>query len=91
MVLPRDPSTDSPRPSCSRERLLPYIYTAHRALYDSGVGVLQPLYYQHPKLGEAYRAQLGSIEFGFTPAAQGVVEHTAEWTSLRGSRGPRGE
>ena len=37
-----------------RERLIPYIYTAHRALYDSGVGLLQPMYYQHPKPDGAY-------------------------------------
>jgi len=38
-----------------RERLLPYIYSAHRSLYDSGVGILQPLYYHYPKLEGAYR------------------------------------
>lgn len=39
----------------SREKLLPYIYTAHRALFDVGVGILQPLYFQHPKAEQAYR------------------------------------
>ena len=38
-----------------RERLLPYIYTAHRALFDTGVGLLRPMYYEHPKLEGAYR------------------------------------
>ena len=38
----------------ARERLIPYIYTAHRALFDYGVGLLQPMYYQHPRLDGAY-------------------------------------
>jgi hypothetical protein len=38
-----------------RERLLPYIYTAHRQLFDTGVGIMQPLYYHYPALDEAYR------------------------------------
>ena len=39
----------------AREELLPYIYTAHRSLFDVGVGIMQPLYYQYPKLDGAYR------------------------------------
>jgi hypothetical protein len=39
----------------SRERLLPYIYTAHRSLFDTGLGLIRPLYYDYPKLDGAYR------------------------------------
>jgi len=38
-----------------RERLLPYIYTSHRSLFDNGVGIVQPLYYHYPALDGAYR------------------------------------
>ena len=38
-----------------RERLLPYIYTMHRQLFDVGAGIVQPLYYQHPAAENAYR------------------------------------
>ena len=33
----------------SRERLLPYIYTMHRQLFDVGVGIIQPMFVA-PKL-----------------------------------------
>ena len=38
-----------------RERLLPYIYNHHRHLFDAGVGIIQPMYYHHPKSENAYR------------------------------------
>jgi len=38
-----------------RTRLIPYIYTMHRQLFDTGVGILQPLYYHYPALDGAYR------------------------------------
>lgn len=38
-----------------REKLLPYIYTMHRQLFDTGVGILQPMYYHNPDLDGAYR------------------------------------
>eukprot|EP01044_Picomonas_judraskeda_P031929 COSAG03_NODE_12131_length_560_cov_0.579176_2_plen_133_part_01 len=38
-----------------REKLLPYIYNHHRELFDRGVGIIQPLYYHHPKSENAYR------------------------------------
>ncbi len=37
-----------------RYSLLPYIYTAARYAYDSGVSICRPLYYDHPTLEEAY-------------------------------------
>ena len=43
-----------------RERLLPYIYTMHRSLFDTGVGIMQPLYYHFPALDGAYRMNASS-------------------------------
>ena len=38
-----------------RYALFPYIYTAARETYDTGVGICRPLYYQWPEIPEAYR------------------------------------
>ena len=37
-----------------RYRLLPYIYSAARQSYDTGVGMCRPMYYIYPELEEAY-------------------------------------
>ncbi len=37
-----------------RYELLPYIYTASRNTYDTGVSMLHPLYYEYPEANEAY-------------------------------------
>jgi alpha-glucosidase len=37
-----------------REELVPYIYTAHRAAFDSGVGLIIPMYYNWPESDSAY-------------------------------------
>ncbi len=39
-----------------REALIPYIYTAARDTYDTGVAFLRPLYYDYPERDEAYAA-----------------------------------
>ena len=39
-----------------RYRLAPYIYTAARQAYDTGVSMCRPLYYDSPEDEEAYRA-----------------------------------
>ena len=38
----------------AREELLPYIYTQARAAFDTGVGLIIPMYYDHPDFDEAY-------------------------------------
>jgi alpha-glucosidase len=38
----------------AREELLPYIYTQARAAFDTGVGLIIPMYYDHPEFEEAY-------------------------------------
>ncbi|HEX9137240.1 MAG TPA: TIM-barrel domain-containing protein, partial [Nitrospirota bacterium] len=37
-----------------RYALIPYIYTAARNAYDTGVSILQPMYYDYPETKEAY-------------------------------------
>lgn len=37
-----------------RYQLVPYIYTAARKTYDTGVAMLRPLYYEYPEAKEAY-------------------------------------
>ncbi len=37
-----------------RARLRPYIYTAYRELFDTGIALLRPMYYDWPEHAEAY-------------------------------------
>ncbi|MCL4524305.1 MAG: glycoside hydrolase family 31 protein [Acidobacteria bacterium] len=37
-----------------RYALIPYIYTAARAAYDTGLSICRPLYYDYPEAAEAY-------------------------------------
>jgi alpha-glucosidase (family GH31 glycosyl hydrolase) len=37
-----------------RYALIPYIYTAARQAYDTGVSVCRPMYYEYPEVAEAY-------------------------------------
>ena len=37
-----------------RYRLLPYIYDASRAAYDSGISMIHPLYYEYSEMNDAY-------------------------------------
>jgi alpha-glucosidase (family GH31 glycosyl hydrolase) len=37
-----------------RYSLVPYIYTASRQAYETGVSMSRPLYYEHPEAAEAY-------------------------------------
>lgn len=46
-----------------RYHLMPYIYTAARQAYDTGVSICRPLYYEWPEENEAYR-QEGEYMFG---------------------------
>jgi alpha-glucosidase (family GH31 glycosyl hydrolase) len=46
-----------------RYRMAPYIYTASRQAYDSGVSILRPLYYAWPDEAQAYAAA-GEYMFG---------------------------
>jgi len=46
-----------------RYALIPYVYTAARRAFDSGVSIVHPLYYDWPNAGEAY-AFPGEYRFG---------------------------
>ena len=46
-----------------RYQLMPYVYTAARQAYDTGVSICRPLYYDWPEENEAYR-QEGEYMFG---------------------------
>lgn len=37
-----------------RYALIPYIYTAARTAYDTGISIIHPLYYDYPEAAEAY-------------------------------------
>ena len=41
-----------------RAELIPYIYTAYRTLFDTGVPLLRPLYYASPNAPAAYAKQM---------------------------------
>ncbi|MFZ0821824.1 MAG: TIM-barrel domain-containing protein [Candidatus Acidiferrales bacterium] len=47
-----------------RHSLIPYIYTAARETYDTGISICHPLYYDYPDSPEAYDANANS-EYGF--------------------------
>ena len=40
-----------------RYQLMPYIYTAARQAYDTGISICRPLYYEWPEANESYRAE----------------------------------
>ena len=46
-----------------RYELMPYIYTAVRQAYDTGVSICRPLYYEWPEENESYRRE-GEYMFG---------------------------
>nr|HEV7954058.1 TIM-barrel domain-containing protein [Candidatus Acidoferrales bacterium] len=48
-----------------RHAMIPYIYTAARDAFDSGVSMCHPLYYDYPEAAEAYTANTnGEYSFG---------------------------
>ncbi|WP_197421832.1 MULTISPECIES: glycoside hydrolase family 31 protein [unclassified Sphingomonas] len=68
-----------------RYRLAPYIYTASRQAYDTGVSIMRPLYYAWPDREEAYTAR-GQYMFGddmlvapVTKAGRDGVVETSIW------------
>ena len=79
-----------------------YIYTAVRAAYDSGVGLLRPMYYSHPEADEAYDHKAKQYMFGedmliapITEAASAPVNGSiskevwlpeGSWTDWHGER-----
>lgn len=64
-----------------RYDLAPYIYTAAREAYDSGVGICRPLYYEYPEVEKAYNTP-EEFFFGDGILASGVFEKVDEVTGL---------
>jgi alpha-glucosidase (family GH31 glycosyl hydrolase) len=58
-----------------RYELNPYIYTASRKAYDSGISLCHPLYYEHPMMPEAYQFS-NEYYFGDKMIAAPVVAKT---------------
>ena len=62
-----------------RQTLIPYLYTAARRTYDSGLSVVLPMYYNFPESDEAYRYSnqyyFGSSIF-ISPISQPVSNST---------------
>jgi len=62
-----------------RESLIPYIYTAARAAYDTAISLCHPLYYDYPEAAEAYEFKdeyLFGSDMLVAPIATPVSEDT---------------
>lgn len=60
-----------------RYEMVPYIYTENRRAMDSGVSLLRPMYYEHPKTETAYKAK-EQYYFGEKMLVAPVVNPVAE-------------
>ena len=66
-----------------RYRMFPYLYTAARETYETGVGMCRPLYYEYPEEQKAYTCE-DEYLFGndmlvapvYTPSTNGVSQRT---------------
>ena len=65
-----------------RYRLAPYLYTAARAAYDTGVSPCRPMYYDWPECDEAYPETLHQYMFGDDILAGTVVKPMDRATGL---------
>ena len=68
-----------------RYDLSPYIYTAARQAYDTGISICRPLYYSHPESEEAY-AWTEEFMFGDDILATVVCEPADSITGLASRR-----
>jgi hypothetical protein len=66
-----------------RDALVPYIYTAARQTYDTGVAFIRPLYYEHPTFDEAYE-YTDQYMFGDAMMVAPVTHPADETTGLAG-------
>ncbi len=63
-----------------RYSLFPYIYTAARATYDTGIGMCRPMYYDFPESEEAYTFE-GQYMFGDNILVAPVTEASSDHSS----------
>jgi alpha-glucosidase (family GH31 glycosyl hydrolase) len=54
----------------ARATLLPYIYNGHRAAFDTGLGLIRPMYYPFPELDMAYAMDNNgnNVQYMFGPS-----------------------
>jgi hypothetical protein len=64
-----------------RHALIPYIYTAARRTYDTGIAFIRPLYYEHPEREEAYE-YTDQYMFGDDMMAAPITQAADETTGL---------
>ena len=74
-----------------RYQLMPYIYTAARQAYDTGISICRPLYYEWPEEKEAYRRE-GEYMFGDNILVSPIVtEAEADGTTWHETWLPEGQ
>lgn len=66
-----------------RYALIPYIYTAARQAFDTGISMCRPLYYDYPEAEEAYRFR-DEYMFGDSMLVAPITAPASEETSLAG-------
>ena len=69
-----------------RYRLAPYVYTAARAAYDTGVSLCRPLYWDNPEDDAAYSPYFSELRFGSDIVSLTVASHTDPATALATAR-----
>ena len=73
-----------------RYALFPYIYTAAREAYDTGISICRPLYYNYPDSEEAYTYE-GEYMFGNNILVAPITEAACDGTEYKGDMGSRGQ
>jgi hypothetical protein len=73
-----------------REALLPYIYNGHRSAFDTGVGLIRPMYYDWPEEDNAYAMDDAgnSVQYMFGPSVLFSPVIAAGIPMLGGTPGP---
>lgn len=73
-----------------RYSLFPYIYTAARETYDSGISICRPLYFEYPETEEAYLYE-NEYFFGNDILVAPIVEPAADGKSVKEIWFPEGK
>lgn len=68
-----------------RQSLIPYIYTAARHTYDTGLAMCRPMYYEYPEVEEAYIYK-NQYMFGNDMFVSPITEALSEYTQLAHQR-----
>lgn len=73
-----------------RYRMFPYLYTAARETYDTGIGMNRPLYYDYPEEANAYTYE-DEYMFGNDMLVAPIYEPSSDGFSRRNVWLPQGE